>query len=94
MSQLQSGQTGFFALLVTRCALQMSHPGLGQVVVSKYFISIQPSRSHARDLRCEPNHLEHPDTVPVHVYLVPFQTVPGGTGMRMMIVVPPFTKGQ
>jgi hypothetical protein len=53
------------------------HFSLGQAAVSKYFLSIQTDRSHARNLRREANDLERPNAVPVHVYLVPLQTVPG-----------------
>src|SRR5467141_671215 len=37
--------------------------------------------------------LQRPDAVPVHIDFVPFQAVPRGNRMRMMIVVPAFTKG-
>src|SRR4029077_8633927 len=44
------------------------------------------------DLLGEPEQLKHPDPVPIHVYLVPPQAVSGGSGMRMMVVVPAFAK--
>ena len=80
--------------LVARDALQVPDTALGQVAISKYFFSNQAGVSHALDLRSEAKHLERPNAVPVHVYLVPLQPVTGGSGMRMMIVVPSFTKGQ
>jgi hypothetical protein len=92
--QLQVRTDRLLALLVARCALQMPPPSLGQMAVSKYFFSIQTGRSRARDPRCEANHLERQNAVPVHVDLVPLQTVTGGSGMRVMIVVPSFTEGQ
>src|SRR5207253_271747 len=36
--------------------------------------------------------LQRPDAVPVHVDFVPLQAMPRGDRMRMMIVVPAFTK--
>ena len=68
---IESADSPVFALLVARCALQMFQTGYGSVVVCLYFSSIQPSRFQPHNLRCETQHLEHPDAVPVHVYLVP-----------------------
>jgi hypothetical protein len=80
--------------LVAHGALQVPDTGPGQVAISKYFFSNQAGRSHALNLRSEAKHLERPNAVPVHVYLVPLQPVTGGSGMRMVIVVPSFAKGQ
>jgi hypothetical protein len=80
--------------LVARGALQVPDTSVGQIAISRYFLSDQVSRSHAFDLRGEAKHLERPNAVPVHVYLVPLHPVTGGSGVRMMIVVPSFTKGQ
>jgi hypothetical protein len=80
--------------LVARGALQVPDTGLGRVAISRHFFSNQAGRSHAVDLRSEAKHLERPNGVPVHVYLVPLRPVTGGSGVRMMIVVPSFTKGQ
>jgi len=82
------------SLLVARGSSQVPQAVRGHEATSSYFLSIQTGGSQAGDLRCETNHLERPNAIPVHVYLVPLQAVPGRSGMRMMIVVPSFTKGQ
>ena len=79
--------------LVARGALQVPDTGLGQVAISRHFFSNQPAACTV-DLRSEAKHLERPNAVPVHVYLVPLHPVTGGSGVRMMIVVPSFAEGQ
>jgi len=44
------------------------------------------------DLRSQSEDFKRPDSVPVHVYLVPPKTVPGGRRMGMMIVMPAFAE--
>jgi len=55
-------------------------------------VRVIPKPSRDFDLLGEAERLERPDSVPVHVYLVPPQAVPGGGGMSMMVVVPAFAK--
>ena len=50
----------------------MPGTGPGEFAVSKYFFSgDEAGRSLALDLRGEAQHLERPNSVPVHVYFVP-----------------------
>ena len=55
-------------------------------------MKVAPKPSRDFDLLGEAERLERPDSVPVHVYLVPPQAVPGGGGMSMMVVVPTLSK--
>src|ERR1041385_7708285 len=43
---------------------------------------------------CQTQLLQRPDSIPVHINLIPCNSMTGGNRMRMMIVVPAFTKGQ
>lgn len=83
-----------FLPLIARGALQMRDTGLAQFAIRKYIFLKRVGPSHVLDLRSEAKHLERPNAVPIHVYLEPFQPVTGRGGIRMMIVVPSFPKGQ
>ena len=80
--------------LVAGGALQVPDTGLAQIAISMYLFSNQAGRWHALNLLSEAKHLEHPNAVPVHVYFIPLEPMTRRSGMRMMIVVPSFTKGQ
>ncbi len=78
--------------LVARGALQMPDTGLGQLAISKYFFS--PSWPARTGLIC----VARPDILSVQMLYSSclfrtIQSVTGGSGMGMMIVVPSFTEG-
>ena len=72
------------------CVLRFDQPAIrcGNVVAHKL------RQIDFLDLPCQPQLLKHPDTVPVQVDLIPFQTVSRRGWMRMMVIVPAFSECQ